>query len=381
MNGSCAFASDMGVVRNMLAAVDCNTRHFAMLGYQSLTASPMFQTALTVCLTLYVALIGYRLLFAPDGMRLSEGPGMALRIGAILALVSGWGLFQTLVFDIADRAPLEIAGLISAPTQDNSPLAADPVEGMQSAYDQLSTAASSFGKTAGTTARSDTSQNGEAAELLAIAAGVVFFCCAGLLAVTLIAIGVLTAAGPVFVTLLLFFETRGFFIGWVRALAAAAFALLSTWTSIVLMLHVTEPWLLELAEQREAGSIEGQTAMTAASIVFVFAACQLGMIVAGFVVASGFSPAARRRTHGTARSSVRQSGEPLVLAAISRPAWLAEQLQRPAAAVSPARTAAFATLEHSAPAEIFVAPETFGRNHYRRPTLSHRDETRGAKPA
>ena len=43
-------------------------------GYESLTAagSP-FQAALTVALTIYVALIGYRLLFG-NGARLSDGP-------------------------------------------------------------------------------------------------------------------------------------------------------------------------------------------------------------------------------------------------------------------------------------------------------------------
>ena len=76
----------------------------------SLTAavSP-FQTALTALLTIYVALIGYRMLFASGGARLSDGPGIALKIGAILALVTSWATFQTLVFDVAAQAPLEIA--------------------------------------------------------------------------------------------------------------------------------------------------------------------------------------------------------------------------------------------------------------------------------
>ena len=138
----------MGVVRNTLAAVDCNTRHFSMLGYESLTGSHLFQTALTVCLTIYVAVLGYRLLLAPDSMRLSDVPGIALKIGVIVALITSWSAFQTLVFDLATRAPLEIADLVSAPAQADSALASDPVSGLQEAYDQLSGAATSLGKAA-----------------------------------------------------------------------------------------------------------------------------------------------------------------------------------------------------------------------------------------
>ena len=77
----CSTVTDLGVVRDVLATVDCNTRTFARLGYESLAAanSP-FQVALTVALTIYVAVIGYRLLFG-EGARLSDGPVIALKIG------------------------------------------------------------------------------------------------------------------------------------------------------------------------------------------------------------------------------------------------------------------------------------------------------------
>ena len=76
----CATTTDLGVVRDVLTAVNCNTKSFARLGYESLTAagSP-FQAALTVALTIYVAVIGYRLLFG-NGARLADGPTIALKI-------------------------------------------------------------------------------------------------------------------------------------------------------------------------------------------------------------------------------------------------------------------------------------------------------------
>ncbi len=113
---SCTALIDDGVIRGVLATVDCQTRAYAQGGYLALTSgSSVFQTALTALLTIYVALIGYRMLFAQGSTRLSDAPGIALKVGLILALVTSWSTFQTLVFDVADRAPTEIAALVAAP--------------------------------------------------------------------------------------------------------------------------------------------------------------------------------------------------------------------------------------------------------------------------
>ena len=88
MRGACGVAVDAGVVRGVIGAVNCRTRDFAEMGYLALTGqgSP-FQLALTLLLTIYVAVLGYRLLLAPDGARLADAPLAALKIGAVLALV------------------------------------------------------------------------------------------------------------------------------------------------------------------------------------------------------------------------------------------------------------------------------------------------------
>jgi type IV secretion system protein VirB6 len=286
---SCSSLVNEGVIRGVLGAVDCQTRAFAEAGYSSLAASSNFQVALTALLTIYVALIGYRMLFASGGARLSDAPGIALKIGAILALVTSWATFQTLVFDLAAQAPSEIAGAVAAPLQANGgSLAADPVGGLQAAYDQLTQSAIAFGKQAGPNVKSYSSPAAAAAETLSAAAGVLFMTTAGLIAAATLAIGVLTAVGPVFVALFLIPATRGLFVGWVRALAAAAFVPLMAWLVVILMLSVLEPWLVSLAQQREAAVLDPQTAMSAASLVFVFGAGQVALTIAACVVAFGF---------------------------------------------------------------------------------------------
>ncbi len=391
----CITPSDMGAIRAVLATVDCNTRDFARLGYASLTsAHSPFQLALTALLTIYIMVLGYRLMFGGD-LRLSDSPGIALKIGAILALVTNWSVFQTLVFDVASGAPVEIAAVIAAPMQNRSELAQNPIDGLQSAYDQLTSAASAFVKSATAaeqpnaestvTAAATPSRTADAGEMLQTAANVVFIASTGLIAMATVAIGVLTAIGPLFVALFLFLETRGLFAGWLRALGAAAFALLSTWTLSVLMLDALDPWLAELAQQATSGQMAVQTAMTTASIVFVFTASEVGLIVVGGIVALGFRLAPRAVGNLAQKSvieaPVSSSAPPTLL---SRPARLAEQLYRlPSAAALASGTSAAARAVAAGRASAAAAyPGSEPARHsdwYRRPTVS-RTPPRGAGP-
>jgi type IV secretion system protein VirB6 len=385
----CAAPSDIGAIRAVLGTVDCNTRDFARLGYASLTAahSP-FQLALTALLTIYVMVLGYRLMFGGD-LHLSDSPGIALKIGAILALVTNWSVFQTLVFDVASRAPVEIASVIAAPMQNRSELAQSPIDGLQSAYDQLANAASAFAKSStaaetsgaqfiAATAATDpnASRTADTGETLQTAAKMIFIASAGLIAMATVAIGVLTAIGPLFVALFLFFETRGLFAGWVRALGAAAFALFSTWTLIVLMLDALDPWLAELTQEITSGHADVQTAMTTASIVFVFTASQVGLIAIAAIVALGFRLAPRVRA-STTQSRVTETSNagstPQTL--LSRPARLAEQLyQMPSAATvahGAMTTVQAVSLGRGPAAAVYSASDTAQPGDwYRRPTVS-----------
>ena len=238
----------------------------------------------------------------------------------------------------------------------------------------------SLGKAAGSQGQVFANHKGESAEVLVIAAGVLLFGCAGFIAVIVLAIAVLTAVGPLFIALFLFFETRGLFVGWLRALAAVAFAFLSTWTLIVLMLQVFEPWLRELAQQRDSGSLNDQTAITAAAIVFVFAACQILMTIAGFVVASGLSLGRKGYIQGTRQLLQHSVLEPTTPATLSRPAWLAEQLQKPGAAPSGASVVRAAAGFRAAPT-VFAAQAATAANSYRRPFLSYADQPDRGEPA
>lgn len=354
MSGVCTIPADTGAVRAVLFSVECETRDFAHRGWEALTGGQTFQTALTAALTVYIALIGYRLLFAPDGARLSEAPRTALKIGAVLALVGSWNLFQTLVFDVAAKAPAELAAAISLRSVGGPEAMDDPVGRMQVAWDQLGASAAAFGEAGEATSRSQpaatpatpttlttpAASDAEAAEArrsalaasraLNVAQSLVLTVHAGLVAAGVLAVGVLGAVGPIFIVLFLFRPTRGFFVGWVRAMAAAAMVSAGTWTLILLMLRVLEPWLVTLAQQRELKALDPRTAMAAASIVEVFTAGQAGMVLLAAGVAFAFRLGSTARVAAPAQSGPapeRESGRaPAEL--ISRAGLLADQLRR-----------------------------------------------------
>lgn len=379
MSNACAGLVGDGVIRGVLGAVDCETRSFAEAGYSALTsASSSFQLALTALLTIYVALVGYRMLFASNGARLSDAPGIALRIGAILALVTSWATFQTLVFDVAARAPSQIAAIVAAPMQsDKSSLAADPAGGLQVAYDQITRSAVAYGRLAGPQAKAYSSPEASAAEALSAASGVLFITTAGLIAAATLSIGVLTAVGPIFIATLLIPMTRGLFVGWLRALGAAALTLLLGWLGIVLLLSVLEPWLVMLAEELRNIKPEPQTATTTAALVFVFGVGQFGLLVGACVTAFGFR-IPQPKPEGAGRATSAPGFDELRAESVtSRAQRLAFDLQRePVSMATHSRShqisnAASSGASRATPAFGAAEPARLG-DSYRRPSTQSR---------
>jgi type IV secretion system protein VirB6 len=377
---ACAALVDDGVIRGVLATVGCQTRAYAESGYLALTSgSGLFQTALTALLVIYVALMGFRLLFAQGQARISDLPVAALLIGAILALVTSWAAFQTLVFDLAERAPVEIAGVVAAPLQDarGASLAAHPVDGLQAAYDELTATGAAFGKVAGGAAKAYSSPEAAAAEAVSAATGVLFLLSAGVISAATLAIGVLTAVGPIFIALALVPATRGLFVGWVRALAAAALTPMVAWLLVVLMLAVLEPWLAALAEQRSQMHLQPQTAMSAAALVFVFGAGQLALVVGAWIMALGFRLPGLARERSVRTPAAAPAPQPVSAANLllpSRAERLALDLQRDQAQqAARARSASLAAAVAS-PARAAGASEALPRlgEAYRRPAFAPR---------
>jgi type IV secretion system protein VirB6 len=188
----------------------------------------------------------------------------------------------------------------------------------------------------------------------------------------MVVIGILGAVGPLFIVLLLFDQTRGFFEGWVRALVAAGLAGLSTWTLALLMTTVLEPWLVTLAQQRELAMLEPQPAMTASSIVLAFTAAQLAMIAGSAVIAFGFrliSPLRLAPAAQPAGRTTQTTESATSIAMVPRASLLADQLRRFDSVIEGRARAVAASVRMVSP-EPFAEPQLAGAGAYRRATPS-----------
>jgi type IV secretion system protein VirB6 len=335
MNGACTTSfGDIQVIRDVVGVVDCNARSLSEAGYHALSGPhSVFPIIVTALMTIYVALLGYRLMFG-DGVRFADMPVAALKIGAILALTLNWSVFQTLVFDVAFKGPLEIAHMLDRPVVQNGVQrpAPDPLSGAQNAYTQLTLAAADFGKSAGQAGATPDSRDAAAAQALWKAAAALFAGTAGVLSVASVATGVLTAVGPVFIALFLLDVTRGLFVGWVRALATAALAPSVCWLTTSAMLLALKPWLTTLMQQRESHQLNPDTATAVAAMVFVFTGAQLALVAASAIIAMGFRLGGRAPASAAAGAApvvAVSPGSPLAdLGSLSRAQQLTQHLQR-----------------------------------------------------
>jgi type IV secretion system protein VirB6 len=249
---------------------------------------------------------------------------MALKIGLILTLTLNWATFQTLVFDLTTRAPLDVARIVAGPVRaGGSDLAASPLDGLQLTYDELALDAAAFGKAAGPNPQ--VLRGGEAAVASGLwkAQAILFMSTAGLLAMASVAVGVLATLGPIFIALFLFEETRGLFAGWLRAIATAALIPMLCWITTTIMLVVIDPWLTEMARGRLSGDLSVQTATVLSAVIFIFAAAQAALTFGAGVIAGGFQlgKAKAGPTVAPASAAPAAASQP-----ISRPERLAMQL-------------------------------------------------------
>ena len=269
--------------------------------------------------------------------------------------------------DLAAGVPMELAGLISAPLRESHSLAADPLSGLQVAYDQLSAAAMHFAHPPKSVVAADLGDQATAGQVLSWAAFALFLASAGLVAVVTLALGVLVATGPLFVALFLFLETRGLFVGWIRALVSCAIGLIGTWTLSVLMLRVIQPWLVALAQSSTVDA--ANVAITTGAIVIVFSFGQLAVVLAGVLIAQGFNLPGRAFAGGP--GPVPAPENPASLEP-SRALRLAEQLQRDDVAGYTGNRVVVVTAPSGTDRQPGIAGLADGRlgDLYRRPTVS-----------
>lgn len=329
MADACApVPSGPGFLAAALNFIDCQAEGVGQGGYQALTMPGSIGATMTgAALTLFVALVGYRLLLG-ERLAIRDGVVAAAKIGVVLMLAASWPAFRILVYDITMHGPAELAATIATP-------AALPGAGgglvaqLQLVDDGLAEFAQlgagrppqaelEAGPTVPLNAQQqqqeqqrlqqiaqrprwdpqrDAAQIGSARTVY-LAATIGAFAALRLLA------GLLIALGPVFLLFLLFDTTRGVFEAWVRGLGGVTVAAAAASIVLGVELALVGPWLAGVLEQRRAGEVTVGAPTELIAVTIVFAVALVAVLIGSAKVAHGFRlPAAVRRVAGAVAST------------------------------------------------------------------------------
>ena len=292
----CPALPEKGMVGSVIDTVDCHIRLLVHDSYRSLVGpNTWFATAFTGLLTIYIALLGYQLLFGRGGLRVTELPFAALKIGLILAFLTSWAAYQTLIFDLLFDGPAQVMRALLAPlAAQGSGFDGDVMGGVQSAFEDLSGAAGVYGGMASPTA--NLLQGGPmlGSGLLWLSAISLLLVTLGLIIAAKIVLAFLLAVGPIFIGMLLFDQTRGLFEGWVRSTISFAMAPLAVNVFGAVMLMILAPFLEILVGNAGQTKFDMGPIITVALIIAVFAIVMFFGLGAVAAIGRGFATDRKR---------------------------------------------------------------------------------------
>ncbi len=297
-----------GAAATMVDSVDCYMQSTVQGGYANLLGQgSVFSIALTIALTLYVALVGYRLIFGRSSLSMGEMMPRMIMIGAVLALTSNWATYQVLVYDVLTDGPQEIVQAINQGDGNVSSLT-DRIDVLSGRMVDLADAWTEFD------AQPDQMVPGqiapEAEALPATATGITAFivpkdslgpnmlllsalllvlASAGVLVVAKIILGLLLLLGPIFAVLGLFPATRGLLLGWGRAALLMALVPVMAMMTSAGAVALLEPVLTQMFVAASQGVFSLRAGLTILVIVLIMVAVSVQLFRVGRTIVSGWS--------------------------------------------------------------------------------------------
>ncbi|CAN7250258.1 type IV secretion system protein [Phenylobacterium sp. LjRoot225] len=290
MADACAAAANQtGLVEGLLSSTDCHIADLVQTGYGALAGPESHLiAALTAVLTIYVALLGLRLMLGLGALRVGDLTLAAVKIGVVLALATNWPLYHRLVFETLFHGPEQLAGELLMGSAAGKPIEALR-GGLQLAFDEMQAAAHVYAQKTPGGASPWLGGAGFSAAALNLSSVLMLVSTLGVLLGLKIVLAALLVAGPVFLGFFLFQSTRGIFVGWLRAAIGLALAPLFALLALVLQLQLVQPHLADLAAMRAQGGADAGAGPAVAVLVITLTTAMVtlaGLATSGVV---GFS--------------------------------------------------------------------------------------------
>ena len=308
-----AIDATAGSAETMVNTVDCYMQSTVQAGYANLLGpGSVFGYALTIALTVYVAIVGYRLIFGRSTLSMGEMAPRMLLIGAVLALTSNWATYQMLVYDVLTDGPQEIVSAIN-PSSSQGSSVNQRVDMLSGRMVDLADAWTEFDaqpQNAAPDAAVMAEQKGEAdilpptvtgitaiiapkdslgPNMLMLSALLLVLASAGVLVVAKIILGLLLLLGPLFAVLGLFAGTRGLTLGWARAAVLMALVPVMAIITAAGSTAVIEPVLAEMYVSANQGIFSLRAALTILVIVLITVAVAVQLFRIGRTIVSGWT--------------------------------------------------------------------------------------------
>jgi len=264
-----------------LGAVDCLANEMASGAFSRLFGSQGgLLPALTVLLTLYIAVFAFALITGRSRIGISVLSGRMLTLGLVLTFATSWLAWQQVVWNLAVGAPDQIAATLMGTRGSATALFAGRIDMVVAAIAEAGGPGDPQGAAQAAASNAAFSPPGA----MWLGAMLLLLGTVGVLVTARIALAVLLATGPVFVVLGLFEATRGLTAGWLKGLVMAALTPLFVTLGGSLMLELAVPVVAAL--RGDAGAIDPRAAMALFLIASVHCALMAILFkVAGTLVA------------------------------------------------------------------------------------------------
>lgn len=286
MNCPAFSAGGPSAIADALRSVDCMTSEATAAAFIRIFGGEGLLTgALTIGLTLYVALFAIGLLTGRTRIGLSALTPRMLTLGLALTFATSWIAYSQVVWSLLAAGPDWIASTILGIKGSASQVFAQRLDDLfQAVANAAEQARQAGGDQKGTTP----------ADLLSYAALLLLLGTVGVLVTSRVALAALLALGPIFIILSLFSGTRGLFEGWLKT--ATLFALVPLFTVLIGVGAVA--MLTPVVASLEGGTVD----LVQASTVFVAAAVHCTLMAISLKLVSALT-SGWRLSIGTARIS------------------------------------------------------------------------------